>query len=142
MEWNIDRVELGKRVVEHCNVAFVKGNFSLNADGMKFRFRKPVSLVFKVYPYGIGKDQNQSLSLEVLVECRSADLKSLGLLNLVITASMGNRKEFLTSKQLKKPLKTFTIHDFIPHEVITHSHSKWLELSAEAHVSFDMGPQL
>ena len=137
MEWSIDRVELGRRIVTHSNMAFVKGNFSLPASGIKFRFRKPVSLVLKVYPFGLGKDEKQSLTLEVVVECRSDDLKSIGKLNLTITLSMGNHEQFLSERTWRKDLKTFQIHDFLPHEIITHKQSKSLDIVAEAYITFD-----
>ena len=137
MEWSINRLELSRRIVTHSNKPLMKGNFSLTAKGFRFRFRKPVSLLLKIYPFGLGKDENQSLTLEVVVKCRSDNLKSIGKLNLTITLSMGNHEQFLSETTWKKTLKTFQIHDFLPHEIITHKQSKSLDIVAEAYITFD-----
>lgn len=137
MHWSINRVDLGQKIIMCCNSALIKGDFSLTASGIKFRFRKPVSLVFKVYPFGLGKDKNQSLTLEVVVECRSEELKSIGFLNLTIRLSMECEPQFISSRTWKRPLKTFRIHDFLPHEIITHRSSKSLDFNIEAFITFD-----
>lgn len=136
MEWCISRTELGERIIRHSNKAFIKGQFSLSADGIKWRFKKPVTLVFKLYPDGIGQDENQSVSLEVLVECRSSDLKLLGTLNLDVLTSMQERREFVSSKSIQNPLKNFVIHDFLPHEVVTHGKCQFIHFTVEAFISF------
>ena len=134
MEWSINRVELGQRIVAHSNTAFIKGNFSLPASGVRYRLRNPVSLVFKVYPFGVGKDENQSLTLETVVECRCHDLRPIGKVNLVISVSM--EKQLISTRSWNKPLRTFMIHDFLPHEIITHSSGRTLDLVMEAYVNF------
>lgn len=134
LEWSINRVELGQKIVAHSNNAFIKGNFSLTASGVRFRLRRPVSLVFKVYPFGLDRDENQSLTFETLVECRCNDLRHIGKVNLVISVSM--EKQLISTRSWNKPLKTFRIHDFLPHEIITHSSGKTLDLVIEAYVNF------
>jgi hypothetical protein len=136
MEWNINRVELGRRIVAHSNTAFIKGNFSLPASGVRSRLRKPVSLVFKVYPFGLGTDENQSLTLQTIVECRSEDLRLIGGVNLEVSVSVGD--QFISTRTWNKPLRTFTIHDFLPHELITHSSGKTLNLVIQAYVHFTL----
>lgn len=138
MHWSLNRVDLGQRIIACCNSALIKGDFSLGASGItKFWFRKPVSLVFRVYPFGLGKDTNQSLTLEVVVECRSEELKSIGFLNLTIHLSMDCDPQFISSRTWKRRLKTFKIYDFLPHEVITHRSSKSLDFKVEAFITFD-----
>ena len=128
---------LGQRIVRHSNIPFIKGHFSLTASGIRRRLRKPVSLIFKVYPFGLGSDENQSLTLETVVECRSEDLRSLAKVNLTVTLSMDSHSKFISTRTWEKPLKTFLIHDFLPHEVITHNDSKTLDLVFEAYITFD-----
>ena len=139
MEWSIVRKDLAQRIVCHSNVPFIRGNFSLKADGIRSRFRKPVSLVFKIFPYGAGKDENQSLTLEVVVDCRSSELQALGMLNLTTTVSINQGHEFISSKNHRHTLKTFTLHDFLPHEVVTRSPSSTVDFAMEAHITFDVG---
>ena len=136
MEWSICRMELGQRIVAHSTKAFIKGNFSLTAGGIcKWRLNKPVSLVFKVYPFGLGNDENQSLTLEVVVVCRSSDLRPIARVSLEMTASMDGK--LISTRSWTKSLKTFWIHDFLPHEIITHSHSKTLDLVMQAFITFN-----
>ena len=135
MEWSINRLELGHKIVAHSNMAFVKGNFSLCASGTRFRLRKPVSLVFKLYPFGLGKDENHSLTLEIIVECRSDDLKSIGKVYLEISVSMD--EQLISTRSWKMPLKTFKINDFLPHEIVSRSFSKMLNLVIEGYITFE-----
>ena len=124
---------LGQRIVAHSNNPFIKGNFSLAAEGIsRGRLNKPVSLVFKVYPFGLGNDANQSLTLEVTVVCRSNDLRPIARLSLEMTLSMDGK--LISTRSWTKLLKTFWIHDFLPHEIITHSHSKTLDLVIHAFI--------
>jgi hypothetical protein len=138
MDWSINRIDLGRRIVKHSNCPFIKGNFSLSASGLKgFSFRKPVSLVFKVYPCGLRGDENESLTLEVVVECRASYLLSMAKVNLEITLSMDRGRRFISTRTWQKPLKTFLIHDFLPHEVVTHSYSRTLDFKILAFIAFD-----
>ena len=135
IEWSINRIELGRRIVEHSNKAFVKGGvLSVCGDRWSW-FKRPVSLVFKVYPFGLGQDENQCLTFEVFVECRCNDLRSVAKVNLEVQLSMANNCIFNRSWQ--KPLKTFRIHDFLPHEMITRSYGKTLDFVILTFLAFD-----
>ena len=138
IEWSISRVELGRRIVEHSNSPFIRGNFSLGTDGVsKIRLRNPVSLVFKVYPCGLRRDENESLTLEVLVDCRCKDLLAVAKVNLEITLSMESHRKFVSTRKWIKPLRTFRIYDFLPHEVVTRNYGKTLDFAILAFIAYD-----
>ena len=140
LDWSIDRIELGRRIVAHSNSPFIKGNCFLRTEGLAnklWRVRDPVSLVFKVYPCGLRRDENECLTLEVLVNCRCKDLLSVAKVNLEITLSMDNQRKFISTRTWQKPLRTFRIHDFLPHEVVTRNYSKTLDFTIWAFIAYD-----
>ena len=140
MEWSIDRVGLGQRIVQHSNCPFIKGNFSLQANGLtskKWWLKNPVSLVFNIFPCGLRKDENESLTLEVLVHCCCKDILSVAKVNLEITVSMDGGKEFISTRTWQQPLRKFRIYDFLPHEVVTRSYCKTLDFTIQAFVAYD-----
>lgn len=132
-------MELGRKIVQHSNSPFIKGNYSLSTEGLGrwWSVRDPVSLVFKVYPCGLGEDENESLTMEVLVDCRCQYLLAVAKLSLQITLSMDNGKKFISTRTWRKILKKFVIHDFLPHEVITRNYSKTLDFTFLSFIAYD-----
>ena len=98
-------------------------------DGYRGR---PVKLVLRLHPNGIGRDVNNSMTLEVLVMVRQrcSELKEIARLRMNVKIVIG--EELVSVKELTQHLENFTVHDFLPHEIITQTHSRQLTCSLRA----------
>ena len=133
LSWRMKREEIGTHIVKHTKKTFTK-DFRLKVDGYRSR---PVKLVLRVSPNGVGHDRGNAMSLEVLVtvERRYSELKEMARLRMNVKILIG--EEFISVKELNQPLENFTVHDFLPHEIITQTHARHVEMQFEGCLSYD-----
>ena len=107
----------------------------MKVDGYKC---KPVKLVFKLHPNGIGHDTGNAMTLEVTVTVKQgcSELKEMAQLKMNIKIQIGD--EFISVKELTQRLENFLVHDFLPHEVVQQTHGKYTGIEFEGSISFDI----
>ena len=120
------RKEIGKLITKHTKKTFTN-DFKVEVDGYHGR---PVKLVLRLYPNGIGHDADNSMTLEVLVtvERRCLELTEIARLRMNVKILIG--EELVSVKELTQRLMNFTVHDFIPHEIITRTHAKHIDMQS------------
>ena len=137
MMWKLNRKEICSFADRQSNRVFSK-EFKLQVDGCG---SKPVKLILKLHVSGLGHDKGNAVSLGVLVkvEERCRQLKDTAMLNLLVATRMGKvgQEEFISGKETKKPLDNFVLNDFMPHEVLRQCQSNFIEMEAEAFLTFD-----
>ena len=133
LSWKMKREDIGTHIVKHTKKMFTK-DFRLKVDGYRCR---PVKLALRLYPNGISHDTSNAMTLEVLVtvERRCSELKEMARLRMNVKILIG--EEFLSVKELKQPLENFTVHDFLPHEIVTQTHARHIEMQFEGFLSYD-----
>jgi len=93
-------------------------------------------------PNGIGRDADNSMTLEVLVtvERRCLELTEIARLRMNVKILIG--EELVSVKELTQRLVNFTVHDFIPHEIITRTHAKHIDMQFEGYIIYDTASNL
>lgn len=128
------RKEIGKHISKHTKKTFTN-DFRVKVDGYRGR---PVKLVLRLCPNGIGRDaDNSMMTLEVLVtvERRCLELTEIARLRMNVKILIG--EELVSVKELTQRLVNFTVHDFIPHKIITQTHAKHIDMQFEGYILYD-----
>jgi len=125
------RKEIGKHITKHTKKTFTN-DFRVKVDGYRGR---PVKLVLRLHPNGIGRDADNSMTLEVLVtvERRCLELMEIARLRMNVKFVIG--EELVSVKELAQRLENFTIHDFLRHEIITQTHARHIDMQFEGYIS-------
>jgi len=132
------RKEIGKHITKRTKKTFTN-DFRVMVDGYRGR---PVKLELRLCPNGIGRDADNSMTLEVLVtvERRCLELTEIARLRMNVKILIG--EELVSVKELTQRLVNFTVHDFIPHEIITRSHAKHIDMQFEGYIIYDTASNL
>lgn len=124
-------MEILTLITKHTKKTFTK-DFRVMVDGYQGR---PVKLALNLYPNGVGRDADKAMTLEVLVkvERRCSELKEMAQLRLSINILIG--KNLVSAKQPTQPLEDFIVYDFLPHEIITQTHARHIDMQFEGWIS-------
>jgi len=125
------RIEILTLITKRTKKTFTK-DFRVMVDGHQGR---PVKLVLNFYPNGVGRDADKAMTLEVLVkvERKCSELKEIAQLKLNSNTVIG--KKLVSAKQLTRPLENFIVYDFLPHEIITQTHARHIDMQFEGFIN-------
>ena len=93
--------------------------------------------MFRLYPYGFGRDEGSFMSMRVCVRVDpKMYLRDMAIVHLKITTRLPPG-EFVTVRTASNSLEDFVLNDFIPHDVIINQGSKNVEFLIEAYLTYD-----
>jgi len=123
--------EIRKHITKQTKKTFTN-DFRVKVDGYRGR---PVKLELRLCPNGIGCDVDNSMTLEVLVtvERRCLELKEIAQLRMNVKIVIG--KEWVFVKELTQHLENFIVYDFLPHEIITQTHARHIDMQFEGFIN-------
>ena len=93
--------------------------------------------MFRLYPYGFGRDEGSFMSMRVCVRVNpKMYLRDMAIVHLQITTRLPPG-EFITVRTASNSLEDFILNDFIPHDIVINQGSKNVEFLIEAYLTYD-----
>ena len=138
--WKIPLSDLYNAIAKGVDKTFCK-ELSLK-DGIGKRSR-PVKLKLELHSMGLGHDSGNSLTMKVgvVLTRRHRHLAKLARLNMLVTVLINEGAGFISGRDIiRQNLADFTLHDFLPHEVLRTAQSKHVEVRLESSLTYDLAP--